>query len=60
MYFDPYNVNDISETIEEALSNSALLERNIVSGKAHSKNFSWAHTIQNTNNLYDKLLSHIE
>jgi glycosyltransferase involved in cell wall biosynthesis len=60
IYFDPYNVNDISETIEEALSNSALLERNIVSGKAHSKNFSWAHTIQNTNILYDKLLSHIE
>ncbi len=60
VYFDPYNVNNISETIQEALLNSALLERNIVSGRIHSKNFTWAHTIQNTNILYDKLLSQLE
>ncbi len=56
VFFDPYNLESIRDTLETSLIDTKLITRNVASGKKHALNFTWASTIENTNNLYSKLL----
>ncbi len=57
VYFDPYDLESIRETIEITMLSSDSTKKNIVAGKKYVENFTWASTINKTNLLYTELLN---
>ena len=57
VYFDPYDLESIRETIENTMLSSDSTKKNIVAGKKYVENFTWASTINKTNLLYTELLN---
>jgi len=57
VYFDPYNVNDISRTIKEIASNSKLREELAEKGLVQAKKYNWSDTAQKTFEVYNKCLN---
>ncbi|MCQ9203205.1 MAG: glycosyltransferase family 4 protein [Prochlorococcus marinus CUG1436] len=57
IYFDPYSVESISETIKSILEDDSLRKELIKKGEKRIKNFSWEKCSLETFNLYKKLIS---
>jgi glycosyltransferase involved in cell wall biosynthesis len=48
IYFDPLDVNEMADAIEQVLWDDALRERLVTAGLGRSRDFSWAETAQRT------------
>jgi glycosyltransferase involved in cell wall biosynthesis len=57
VYFDPYNLHDIRNVIEETIQNDELLSNLSKFGRIHALEFSWENTAVTTLGAYDKLIS---
>jgi hypothetical protein len=57
MYFDPYSVDDMRQTIEKVLLDNSLQEALIERGSERIKHFSWEKTAKQTHQLYCEMVS---
>ncbi|WP_266364915.1 glycosyltransferase family 4 protein [Tellurirhabdus rosea] len=57
LYFSPYDVDSIRQSIERILNNSDLGGNLIDQGKERLKYFSWANTLNKTLSLYMELIA---
>ena len=57
IYFDPYNLQNIRNVIDETIQNDTLLSDLSNIGKMHSLKYSWENTAIATLKAYDKLTS---
>ena len=55
-YFDPNNINDMSERIESLIYNNEKKKIMINSYKNHLDNFSWKKNALETQKIYEELL----
>jgi glycosyltransferase involved in cell wall biosynthesis len=55
-YFDPTNVNDMAEKIDEVLSSPKLQEELIEKGKKQVKKYSWRRMAEQTLDVYNEVL----
>ncbi len=55
LYIDPYNINNISETINRLCKDAELRRRLIRKGFIQADKFSWKKTAENTIALYEKI-----
>lgn len=55
-YFDPYDVVNMTDTIDEVLTNSSLRKRLVENGKRVSNTYSWKRMAEQTLNVYKKTL----
>jgi glycosyltransferase involved in cell wall biosynthesis len=55
-YFDPTNVNDMAEKIDEVLSSPKLQEELIEKGKKQVKKYSWKRMAEQTLDVYNEVL----
>lgn len=59
IYFDPYDVEDIKNKIEQVvLNDSNHFRRNVQRGFERAKEFSWKNTAEETLKIYDSSTSH--
>ncbi|AJI47693.1 glycosyltransferase family 4 protein [Francisella philomiragia] len=56
LYFDPYSMESIKNTVEYALSNKKVREDLIVKGQDRLKKFNWNKTAYLTKKLYESIL----
>lgn len=56
LYADPYSVQDLAETIHRLLSERSLQDTLRTTGQEQVKKFSWQHMVQETVELYDRIL----
>jgi glycosyltransferase involved in cell wall biosynthesis len=54
---DPYDVDDITKTINKLLTDNALKKRTIEDGKKWVKNFTWEKAAEETLRIYENLSS---
>jgi glycosyltransferase involved in cell wall biosynthesis len=55
-YFNPLDVNDMAEKIDEVLTNERLRKELIEKGKTQVKKYSWKHMAEQTLEVYKKVL----
>jgi glycosyltransferase involved in cell wall biosynthesis len=55
-YFDPYDVDDMTETIDALLKNAELREKLAADGLQRAAEFSWERTARETIDVYNALL----
>ena len=58
-YFDPYNVIEMSETIQKVLSNDSLRTQLIKNGKLQVAKYSWDKMAKQTLDIYKKVLDEL-
>ncbi len=56
-YFDPKNVNDIAESIDELLRDKNIRNRLITEGKKRAQEYSWETTAKQTLEVYKRALN---
>ncbi|MBI4283380.1 MAG: glycosyltransferase family 4 protein [Chloroflexi bacterium] len=59
LYFDPFNVNDMAEKMEQALFDEKLREKLISRGLERAKDFSWEKTARETLALLEEAASKV-
>lgn len=57
LFFDPYNVADVSKKLKEVFSNSTLQKELSLKGLSLAKKFSWTETAKETLNVYKNVLA---
>ena len=57
LYFDPKSVLEIKTVVEKFLDNDDIREEYIKKGYERASNFSWEKTVQQTSEVYSKVLS---
>lgn len=57
LYFDPKNVDEMAEKIQDVLENSELRSDLVKKGYARVKLFSWSKMAQETHTVYEKALA---
>jgi len=56
IYFDPYNINEMAQTINKVLSNSQLKESLKQKGFNQIKKYSWIDCAQKTHKIYQQII----
>lgn len=56
LYIDPYNVDELGDTIERVISDSALRQQMITEGKKHADNFTDEKIANQLMGIYKKLV----
>jgi glycosyltransferase involved in cell wall biosynthesis len=57
MYFDPWDVEDMTETIGQLVEDDSLRARLRVSGPARAAQFTWRRAAESTAGLYHRVAS---
>jgi glycosyltransferase involved in cell wall biosynthesis len=55
LYFDPYNVSEISSTMKTMLDNSSIRNKMSVLSLNRAKEFSWIKSAKNTQNIFKEV-----
>jgi glycosyltransferase involved in cell wall biosynthesis len=56
LYFDPYNVEDIAQKINEILTNENLKKEIVKKGFERTKIYNWTHTAEKTLEVFNQAL----
>jgi glycosyltransferase involved in cell wall biosynthesis len=56
-YFDPYDIDQMSQAIDALLSDAALRDRLIEAGRENLKRFSWPRAAERTLEIYQRVAS---
>lgn len=57
VYFNPYDIQEMAEKIDEVIGNSALRKKLILAGYKNAKRFSWRKFTTQTVEVFDKVLN---
>jgi glycosyltransferase involved in cell wall biosynthesis len=55
-YFDPTDINDMAEKIDEVLTKPGLRKKLVEQGKKRVKKYSWKRTAEQTLDVYKRIL----
>lgn len=53
VYFDPYNIDDMSNTVRNILQDNALRQQLVAAGRKRATRFSWENTTQQMLDLFE-------